>query len=77
MDKPMKALYEQTKAFGAGQGHIKMRQIFKDSQATAVVSVYIDENPSNEVLDELVSWAEDNGNQVLLDKIEELATLKS
>lgn len=75
MEKAIKGLYEQANALKAGQAHFKAGQIFGDNEANAVISVYIGENPANEILDNLVSWAEETNNQELLNKIEELATL--
>ena len=76
MEKTIKGLYDQVKALGAGQAHFKAEQIFNDSDAIAVVSVYNGERPSNEILDELFEWAEENKDERLIDKIEELALLK-
>lgn len=75
MKKTIKVLYGQVKALNAGQAHFKADHIFGDEEANAVISVYIGERPSNEVLDDLVEWAEGNKNQELLDKIQNLAEL--
>lgn len=76
-DKTIKALYDSAKSLNAGQAHFKAEQIFKDQEACGVVSVYLGERPANEIVDDLVDWAEKNKNQGLLDKIMELAALRN
>lgn len=66
-------LYEQVMQTGAGEGHVQFASIKGDPKATAVVSVYHEQRPSHEVLDELYLWAESKGDKNLLEKIHELS----
>lgn len=75
MDKMIKNIYKQAKLLNAKESHYASEGILGDENATAVVSVYIDQRPSHEILNDLVTWAEETNQQALLDKIEALATL--
>ncbi|GAK03290.1 hypothetical protein JCM19037_1603 [Geomicrobium sp. JCM 19037] len=68
----IKQLYDSAKLSGAEEAHIEFGEIFGDKDATAVISVYIDQNPSNKVLDELYEWAEETDNREVIYKIHEL-----
>ena len=73
MKKAIDALKKQVQMLNAGEGHMKMDM---EDKTIAVLSVYDGQRASHEILDDLVDWAEDNGNQELLDKISDLAELK-
>jgi hypothetical protein len=76
MEKMVKGLYKNAKEMNAGQVHCEIGEIFGDKDATAVFSIHMGERSSHKILDDLVSWAEANDNQVLLDKIAELSAVK-
>lgn len=72
----IEALYKQTKALNAGEAHFMIDKAFHDDKATVVMSVYIDQKPSNLILDELHQWAEQYGHTEVIDKIHELAEMQ-
>lgn len=71
--KTIKMLYDQSKALNAVEAHFMANQIFGDEQASAVYSVFIGVKPDHLIISELMDWAQANGNQELLDKIESLS----
>lgn len=75
MEKLIHNLYKQVVVTKAGEGHIIFNQIMNDPKAFAVVSVYHNQRPAHEVLDELWFWAENNDLHDIMDKIRELEKL--
>lgn len=73
MNEQIQALKKQVQALNAGEGHMAIG--FTDG-TKAVLSFYDGQQPAHVILDALEVWAEENNNQQLLDKIEELATLE-
>lgn len=73
--KTIESIYNATKKLNAGEGHFEIGGAFHDDKATVVLSVYVDQKPSNKILDELWGWAEENNNEQLMDKIKTLAEL--
>lgn len=69
----VESLYEQMKELEASEIHFQIESIFGNKQATAVISVYDGVKPAHKVLEELYYWAQENQNQELLDKIEEIS----
>lgn len=68
------SLAKNVQELNAGNGHAKMNNIQHTKGLTAVVSVYNQEKPSYMVLDELIEWCENNGEDNILNKIKELAS---
>lgn len=73
----IKSLYDMVKNVNAGNGHMALEKIYKDENASAVISVYDEEKPHHMVLEELVAWLEANLDiqmtcDNVLKKIEEL-----
>lgn len=73
--KTIESIYESTKKLNAGEGHFEIGGAFHDDKATVVLSVYVDQKPSNKVLNELWDWAEENQNEDLMNKIKTLSEL--
>jgi hypothetical protein len=69
-------LYEQVTSMNAGEGHIQIDGIKKDSRATLVVSVYHGQRPAHKVLEELYVWAEGHDFKHVMDKICEFEEMK-
>jgi hypothetical protein len=67
--KTVKLMYNQMKELEATDAHFVAEKIFKDEEACSVISVYQGLKPDHMVVEELSEWAEANGNQELLDKI--------
>lgn len=53
-------LVKQQDEFGSTSVHFKMEDIFNKEGLTAVISIYKDVNPSNEILDKVYEYAEKN-----------------
>ena len=65
-------LKKQVDVFGGAEAHMTAENIHNEEGTTAVLSVYKGVKPSHMVLEELYEWAEEKGDQTLVDKIEEL-----
>jgi hypothetical protein len=76
MKEMIDSLYEQVTSMNAGEGHIQMDGIKKDTKATLVVSVYHGQRPAHKVLEELYSWAKGHGFQHVMDKIHEFEEME-
>jgi hypothetical protein len=72
MNETIKQLYEQVISMSAGEGHVTLGELYNDPKATAVISVYHDQRPANEVLEDLYVWAEENGLTMVVEKIHQL-----
>ena len=57
-------LVEQQEKMCSTSVHFKMEDIFNKEGLTAVISIYKDVNPSNEILDKVYEYAEKNNPEL-------------
>lgn len=72
--KMIDSLWTQVTTLGGAEGHAKLT--FEDKSKVAVISVYRNQRASHEVLDDLYEWAEENKDQILMDKITQLSEVE-
>lgn len=69
----VRQLYNHAKRHGAKHATMDMEGLFSEPGVTGVIEVYIGERPSYAVLHDLTLWAEFNGEERVLDVLEQIS----